>query len=159
MVSEKMNRVCVVLTGVATKMRKSEGSGVFIAGIDSADQVHLTAVVVGIQTSNRHQMGLLVNSLREQDETVSFSAVGMCLSVALTDSAAGKSQEALYVCLEDRFGSAEDLIFLWKKKLFGGWELERPTSRVVEPRVYGRKGDDLVALVKEGLGETIGANK
>lgn len=159
MVTERMNKVCAVLTGAAMKVKKEEDSGIFVAGMDSEEKFHLTAVVIGIQTSNRHQMGILVNSLREQDVETSYSAVGMCLNVVLNDDDTGKKQEALYVCLEDRFGNAEDLIFAWKKKRFGGFELEHPISKVVEPRVYGPKGDELVALVKEKLRETVRAMK
>ena len=44
-----------------------------------------------------------------------------------------------------------------KRKRFGGFELEHPTSKVVEPRVFGPQGDELVALVKEKLTETVRA--
>ena len=81
----------------------------------------------------------------------------MCWNVELNDNDTGKKQGALYVCLEDRFGNAEDLIFPWKRKRFGGFELEHPTSKVVEPRVFGPQGDELVAWVKEKLTETVRA--
>jgi hypothetical protein len=158
-VTERMNKVCAVLTGAAKKVKKEEDPGIFVAGMDSDEKFHLTAVVMGIRTSNRHQMGILVNALREQDMKTSYSAVGMCLNVDLDDNDTGKKQEALYVCLEDRFGNAEDLIFPWKKKRFGGFELEPPTSKVVEPRVFGPNGDELVALVKEKVRETVRAMK
>jgi hypothetical protein len=158
-VTERMNKVCAVLTGAAKKVKKANDPGIFVAGMDSSENLHLTAVVIGIQTSNRHQLGILVNALREQDAKTSYSAVGMCLNVELSDNDTGKKQEALYVCLEDRFGNAEDLFFPWKKKRFGGFELERPTAKVVEPRVYGPKGDELVALVKERVRETVRAEK
>lgn len=157
MVTERMNRVCAVLTGAARKVKKDEDPGIFVAGMDSEENLHLTAVVMGIRTSNRHQMGILVNALREQDVKTSYSAVGMCWNVELNDNDTGKKQEALCVCLEDRFGNAEDLIFPWKRKRFGGFELEHPTSKVVEPRVFGPQGDELVALVREKLPETVRA--
>jgi hypothetical protein len=158
-VTERMNKVCAVLTGAAKKVKKQDDPGIFVVGMDSDEGLHLTAVVIGIQTSNRHQLGILVNALREQDAKTSYSTVGMCLNVELNDNDTGKKQEALYVCLEDRFGNAEDLFFPWKKKRFGGFELEHPTSKVVEPRVYGPKGDELVALVKERVRETVRAEK
>jgi hypothetical protein len=154
-----MNKICAVLTGAAKKVKKQDDPGIFVAGMDSDEGFHLTAVVIGIQTSNRHQMGVLMNALREQDAKTCYSAVRMCLNVELNDHDTGKKQEALYVCLEDRFGNAEDLFFPWKKKRFGGFELEHPTSKVVEPRVYGPKGDELVALVKEKVRETVRAEK
>lgn len=159
MVTENMNKVCAVLTGAARKVKKEEDPGIFVAGMDSDEKLHLTAVVMGIRTSNRHQIGILVNALREQDVKTSYSAVGMCWNVELNDNDTGKKQEALYVCLEDRFGNAEDLIFAWKKKRLGGFELEHSTSKVVEPRVYGPNGDELVALVKEKIRETVRAAK
>ena len=159
MVTERMNKVCAVLTGAAKKVKKEEDPGIFVAGMDSKEKFHLTAVVMGIRTSNRHQMGILVNALREQDAKTPYSTVGMCLSVELADNDTGKKQEALYVCLEDRFGNAEDLIFPWKRKRFGGFELEHSSSKEVEPRVYGPKGDELVALVKEKVAETLRVGK
>lgn len=157
MVTERMNRVCAVLTGAARKVRKEEDPGIFVAGMDSSEKLHITAVVMGIRASNRHQMGILVNALREQDLKTPYSAVGMCLTVELNSNDAGKPQEALYVCLEDRYGNAEDLIYPWKKKRFGGFDLEEPTSKVVEARVFGPNGDELVALVKERLAEAVRA--
>jgi len=145
-----MNKVCAVLTGAAKNVKKNDqDAGTFVAGMDSNEKFHLTAVVIGVPASNRHQMGILVNALREQDAKTSYSAVGMCLNVELNHSDSGKKQDALYVCLEDRFGNAEDLIFPWKKKRFGGFELEQPVPKVVEPRVFGPQGDELVALVRE----------
>ena len=64
MVTERMNGVCAVLTGAARKVKKEEDPGIFVAGIDSEAKLHLTAVLMGIRTSNRHQMGILVNALR-----------------------------------------------------------------------------------------------
>jgi putative lipoic acid-binding regulatory protein len=156
-VTERMNKVCAVLTAAAKRVKKDADPGTFIVGMDSDGKFHLTAVVIGVRASNRHQMGILVNALREQDTKTSYSAVGMCLNVELSDNDFGKKQEALYVCLEDRFGNAEDVIFFWRKKRFGGFELERPTSKEVEPRVFGAKGDELVALVKERITEVVRA--
>jgi hypothetical protein len=151
-VTEKMNRVCVVPTGFAMKVKRNEEAGVFIAGLNSEEKFHFTTVVMGLQTSNRHQMGILVNSLRDQDEKTPFSAVGMALNVELKNNATGEKQEALYVCLEDRFGNAEDIVYPRKKKLLlGGFGLGRPSSKVAEPRVYGPKGDELVALAKQQM--------
>ena len=154
-----MNRVCAVLTGAAKKVKKDHDPGIFVAGMDSQEKLHLTAVVMGMRTSNRHQMGILVNALREQDAKTRYSAVGMCFSVELTINDTGRTQDALYVCLEDRDGNAEDVIFPWKKKRFGGFDLEPPASKEVEPRVYGPKGDELVALVKEKIRETVRVGK
>jgi hypothetical protein len=152
-----MNKVCAVLTGAAKRVKKDQDPGIFVVGMDTDEKFHLTAVVIGVQTSNRHQMGILVNALREQDAKTSYSAVGICLNVELSNNDSGKKQDALYVCLEDRFGNAEDLIFPWKKKRFGGFELDRPSSKEAEPRVFGTKGDELVALVKERVTEVVRA--
>ena len=58
MVTERMNKVCALLTGAAKKVKKEDDPGIFVAGMDSDEGLHLTAVVIGIQTSNRHQMGI-----------------------------------------------------------------------------------------------------
>jgi hypothetical protein len=158
-VTERMSRICAALTSAARKVKKEHDPGIFVAGLDSEEKLHVTAVVMGKRASDGHQMGILVNSLREQDLKTPYSAVGMCWNVELHDSGAGKKREALRVCLEDRFGNAEDWLFWWKKKRLSGFELEDPTSNVVEPRVFGPSGDELVALVKERLTEPVRAMK
>ena len=159
LVTERMSKVCAALTSAARKVKKEGDPGIFVAGMDSGEKVQLTAVVMGKRASARHQMGILLNVLREQDLRTPYSAVGMCWNVELKDNDSGRKQDALHICLEDRFGNAEELVFSWKKKRLGGFQLESPTSRVVEPRVFGPKGDELVALVKERLAEPVRAMK
>lgn len=158
MVTENMNRVCALLTGsfVQMKEKKEEGQ-TFIVGMYPDGKFNLTCVIPG--ASNRHQMGFLVNALRQQDQEEKFIAVGMALDVTFTDKASGKKTETLYVCLEDREGNAQDVIFPYKKKLFGGFSLDKPQSKPTEPRVYGPKGDELVALVKDKIKSTIRSEK
>lgn len=158
MVTNNMNRVCALLTGVFLKMKKSKDEGqAFIVGMYPDGKFNLTCVMMFEipGASNRHQMGFLVNALREQDQATNFVAVGMALDVRFTDKASGKKTETLYVCLEDREGNAEDVVFPYKKKLLGGFLLEAPQSTMTEPRVYGPKGDELVALVKDKIKSTI----
>ena len=81
MVTDRMNRVCAVLTGAAMKVRKEEDPGIFVAGMDSNEKLHVTAVVIGIRASNRHQMGILVNALREQSVQTPYSTVAAPLRV------------------------------------------------------------------------------
>jgi hypothetical protein len=152
-----MSKVCAGLTSAARKVKKEGDPGIFVAGMDSGEKVHLTAVVMGKRASGRHQMGILVNVLREQDLKTPYSAVGMCWNVELKDNDSGRKQDSLHVCLEDRFGNAEDIVFSWRKKRLGGFELETLTSSAVEPRVFGPQGDLLVALVKEKLAEPVRA--
>jgi hypothetical protein len=149
-VTERMNKVCALLTGMFQKMKRSKSEGqAFVAGMDTSEKLHLTCVVIGVQgATNRHQMGILVNALRQQDEEKKFAAVGMALDVTFTDQKSGNKTDALYICLEDPAGNAEDVIFPYRKKLFGGFGLESPQSKPAEPRVYGPKGDELVGLIK-----------
>ena len=150
MVTDRMNKVCVLLTGIAKKMKQSKDEGqAFVAGMDVDEKLHLTCVVIGVSgATNRHQMGILVNALRDQDEKTKFVAVGICLDVTFTEQSTGKKTDAIYVCLEDRDGNAQDVVFPYKKRLLGGFKVESPQSKVAEPRVYGPKGDELVALIK-----------
>jgi hypothetical protein len=151
-----MDKMCALLTGMFQKMKKSKSEGqAFVAGMDSNEKFHVTCVVIGVQrATNRHQMGILVNALREQDEKNKFVAVGMALDVTFIDQASGHKTDALYVCLEDPSGNAEDVVFPYKKKLFGGFGFETPQSKAAEPRVYGPKGDELVSLVKSKIKTT-----
>lgn len=59
-----MNKVCVLLTGIAKKMKQSKDEGqAFVAGMDADEKLHLTCVVIGVSgATNRHQMGILVNA-------------------------------------------------------------------------------------------------
>lgn len=157
MVTDNMNRVCAVLTGTFKQIKKSKDEGqAFIVGMYPDGKFNLTWVVIGVPgATSRHQMGILVNALRQQDQESNYTAVGMALDVTFTDGASGKNTEALYVCLEDREGNAEDVVFPYKKKFLGGFKLEAPQSKVTEPRVYGPKGDELVALVKDKIKTTI----
>ncbi|HKW32752.1 MAG TPA: hypothetical protein VJN92_07090 [Candidatus Acidoferrum sp.] len=161
MVTDSMNRVCGVLTGVFLKMKKSKDEGqVFIVGMYPDGKFNLTCVMLGVPgASNSQQMGFLVNALRQQDQEKNYAAVGMALDVRFTEKAIRKNTDVVYVCLEDREGNAEDVIFPYKEKFLGGFKLERPDSRVVEPRVYGPKGDELVALVKDKIKSTIRSAK
>ena len=162
MVTENMNRVCALLTGSFVQMKKKKEEGqAFIVGMYPDGKFHLTCVIMFEipGASNRHQMGFLVNALRQQDQEQNFIAVGMALDVRFTDKANGKKTEALYVCLEDREGHAEDVTFPYTEKFLGGFKLGEPQSRVTEPRVYGPKGDELVALVKDKIKSTIRSEK
>ena len=149
--SNDLDRVCGVLTGMFLQMKKSRAEGqAFIAGMTAEGKFDVTTVVtLGRSESNRHQMGLLVNALRQKDQEAHYIAVGIALDVAFTDQANGRKTDALYVCLEDRQGNAKDVVFPYKKKLLGGFRLETPRTKVTEPRVYGPKGDELVALIQD----------
>src|SRR6266851_1625567 len=127
-----MNKVCALLTGMAQKMKKTKDDGqAFVAGMDADEKLHLTCVVIGVPgATNRHQMGILVNALRDQDEKTKFVAVGICLDVTFTVRVTGKNTDALYVCLEDREGNAEDVVFPYKRKLLGGFKLQSPQSKI-----------------------------
>jgi hypothetical protein len=128
----------------------------FIVGMNAEEKFELTTVaMIGTASNNREQLGILVNAIREQDETTKFVAVGMLLDVSLTDSS-GKKSKCAYVCLEDREGNAEDLLFPYHKKLFHGFVLGKPQSKETEPRVFGSKGDELVALVRDKI-KSVGA--
>ena len=153
MVTDRMNRVCALLTGMFQKMKAARDEGqAFIVGMDADEKLHVTCVVIAVTTpSNRHQMGILVNALRTQDQNTPFLAVGICLDVRFRDQATGKETDALYVCLEDREGHAEDVVFPYRKHLFGGFKLDKPQSKIAEPRVYGPKGDELVSLIKDKI--------
>ncbi|GAC1638075.1 MAG: hypothetical protein NVS9B14_18360 [Candidatus Acidiferrum sp.] len=146
-----LDRVCAVLTSMFQRIKKSKDEGqAFLVGLTPDDKFEVTTVVImAIQgATNRHQMGFLVKALREQDQEKQYKAVGMALDVAIADSA-GHKTDALYVCLEDREGNAEDVVFPYKKKLLGGFKLGAPQSKTAEPRVFGPKGDELIALVND----------
>ena len=162
MATDNMNRVCAVLTGVFLKMKKSKDEGqVFIVGMYPDGKFNLTCVMMMEipGASNRHQMGFLVNALRQQDQERNYVAVGMALDVRFTDRASRKNTDVVYICLEDREGNAEDVIFPYKEKFLGGFKLGEPESKVTEPRVYGPNGDELVALVKDKIKSTIRSEK
>jgi hypothetical protein len=161
MVTARMNKVCALLTAMFVKMKKSKEEGqAFVVGMDADEKLHLTYVVIGVPgATNRHQMGILVNALRQQDEESKFVAVGMALDVTFDDQASGNKADALYVCLEDREGNAEDVIFPYRKKLLSGFKLDSPQSMVTEPRVYGPKGNELVSLLKDKIKSTTHGSK
>ena len=143
-------------------MKKSKEEGqAFVVGMYPDGKFNLTTVVIMAipGATNRHQMGFLVNALRQQDQESNYVAVGMALDMTFTSREKGKKSDALYVCLEDREGNAEDVIFPYKKKFIGGFKLESPQSKMTEPRVYGPKGDELVALVKDKIKSTIRSDK
>jgi len=144
------------------QMKKSKDEGqAFLVGMTPDDKFEVTTVVVMAipGATNRHQMGFLVNALREQDLQNHYKAVGMALDVTVADATTRRKTDALYVCLEDRDGNAEDIMFPYKRKLLGGFKLETPQSKKAEPRVFGPKGDELVALVKDKIKSTIRSEK
>src|SRR5258708_13262014 len=93
------------------KQSKDEGQA-FVAGMEVDEKLHLTCVVIGVSgATNRHQMGILVNALRDQDEKTKFVAVGICLDVTFTEQSTGKKTDAIYVLLEDRDGNPQVAVF------------------------------------------------
>lgn len=156
MATNDLDRVCAVLTGMFQNAKKSRDEGSHcVVGMTPDGKFELTMVVMGIpDANNRQQMGILVNALREHDKEKNYTAVGMALDVTFTE-ANGRKTDALYVCLENRDGEAQDVVFPYKRKLFGGFKLEAPQSKMAEPRVFGPKGDELVALVKDKIKTTI----
>jgi len=156
------DRVCAVVTSMFQQMKQIKGEGqAFLVGMTPDDKFEVTTVVIMATqgSTNRHQMGFLVNALREQDQQHHYKAVGMALDVAIADEPTGRTIDALYVCLEDRAGNAEDVVFPYRRKLLGGFKLDAPQSRKAEPRVFGPKGDELVALVKDKIKSTIRPEK
>jgi hypothetical protein len=83
----------------------------------------------------------------------------MALDATFTENATERKTDALYVCLENRGGNAQDVVFPYKKRLLGGLNLDTPQSRPAEPYVYGPKGDELVVLIKDKIKSTIQSAK
>jgi len=152
-----LDRVCAVLTGLFKQMKKGADQWqAFIVGMTADWKFHVTTIIIGVpDATNRHVMGILVNAARQQDQKNKFTAVGMALDVTFTENATERKTDALYVCLENREGNAQDVVFPYKKKLLGGFKLDTPQSKPAEPRVYGPLGDELVALIKDKIKSTI----
>jgi hypothetical protein len=146
MSSEAVNKVCALLTGFSEKsLREGKEPLACAVGIDEQGKMDLISLVFAVpNATNRQMIGIAVKALREADKEHRFVAVGMCFPVTLTNKDGSKS-DALYVCLEERNGEAEDVLFAYRKKFFGGVKFDPPQSKLAEARVYGPKGDELIA--------------
>lgn len=150
MTADALDRICALLTGVLqNSLKKGNEPQAMAVGMDENGKFDLTAIVLAIPNiSNRQATGFAVKALRESDQFSHYAAVGMSFPITLTGKD-GKKRDALYVCLEQRNGSAEDIIFTYSKRFFGGYKFDPPQGQKAEARVFGPKGDELVALVSE----------
>ena len=151
--TEDAAKLGLVLTeGAKDTILKNNEPSAMAAGIDDDGKISLITIVLAVPNlTNQQATGMAVKAIRSAGHSTSFNATGMLFPITLTEQ--GRKTDALYLCLETKDGWAEDSIITYKKNFFGRWKFDAPRNQKAEARVFGPRGDELIALLGEASEE------
>ena len=111
----------------------------FGAAITATGEIIHVGADTGEDTGeSRPVLDLLIEGLRAKARSESYMAAAACVNVAAVDPRSGKKADAAQVIFEHCSGEALDVFVPYRKKMFRGYEFEKPFAGPAEPRIFSK---------------------